>query len=204
MRLLDQRLVGVVIVLVLGLLVVVKRRATGSMIDLPGGDLLVKTVNIFNLLFLLVVSPLAAILLITRSAASIDPTHVGVPDPMLANAIQTVGLMTYVAGYALMAWALLALGRQYQPGGAAPHPGSHIVVAGPYRFVRHPMYAAALVGALGLSFLMESWAFFCGFVVYLVLILPLVRREEDGLRRAFGKHYVDYERRVRKLVPYIY
>jgi hypothetical protein len=71
MSLLDQWLVGVVILLVLALLVVIERRAIGSMIDLPSGDVLLKTVNIFNLLFLLIVSPLAAVLLITGTASSI-------------------------------------------------------------------------------------------------------------------------------------
>ncbi len=52
MRLRDQWLVGVVILLALALRVAVKRRATGSMIDLPGGDLLLKTLNILKLLFL--------------------------------------------------------------------------------------------------------------------------------------------------------
>ena len=66
------------------------------------------------------------------------------------------------------------------------------------------MYAAALVGALGLSCLMESWAFFCAFLIYLALILALVRREEDGLRRAFGEQYANYETRVRRLMPFVY
>jgi len=204
MRLLDQRLAGVVILLVLALLVAVKKRATGSTLDLPSGGLLLKAVNVFNLLFLLVVSPLAAIWLITRTATSIGLTQAGVPRPLLTDTIQAAGLVMYVAGYAVMAWALLVLGRQYQPGGAVPHPGDQVVVAGPYRFVRHPMYAAALAGALGLSLVMESWGFFCAFVAYLALILALVRREEDGLRRAFGARYADYEARVRKLVPFVY
>ncbi len=204
MRLLDQWLVGVVILLVLALLVVIKRRATGSMIDLPSGDVLLKTVNIFNLLFLLVVSPLAAVLLITGTASSIDPTHVSVPGPVLTSAIQSAGLLMYVGGYTRMAWALIVLGRQYQPGGAVPHPGDQIVLAGPYRFVRHPMYAAALIGAFGLSLLMESWAFFCAFLLYLVLIVALVRREEAGLRRAFGGEYAEYQTRVRRLLPFVY
>lgn len=134
-RLLDQRLVGVVILLVLGLLVV-RRRATGSLVELPTGGRLVRTADLFNLLFLLVVSPLAAILLLTRTA-SLDPAHGAVPGPCLANAVQFAGLLMYVAGYGLMAWAL-------------------------------------------------------------------VRREEDGLRRAFGGQHADYETRVRRLLPFVY
>jgi protein-S-isoprenylcysteine O-methyltransferase Ste14 len=123
---------------------------------------------------------------------------------VVAGATQAAGLLMYVGGYGLMAWALIVLGRQYQPGGAAPHPGDRIVVVGPYRFIRHPMYAAALTGAFGLSLLMESGAFFCAFLVYLVLIIALVRREEEGLRGAFGGQYADYEARVRRLLPFVY
>lgn len=204
MRLLDQRLIGVVILLVLTLLVIVKRRATGSTVDLPTGAPLIRIVNVFNLLFLLVASPLAAILLITRAASTVDPTHVSIDRRPLLIVIQLVGLVLYVAGYALMAWSLVVLGRQYQPGGTMPRPGDHVLVEGPYRFVRHPMYAAALIGALGLSLLMESWGFLCAFSVYLVLVLALIRREEAGLRSAFGEQYAAYQRRVRALVPFVY
>jgi protein-S-isoprenylcysteine O-methyltransferase Ste14 len=65
------------------------------------------------------------------------------------------------------------------------------------------MYAAALVGAFGLSLLMESWAFFWAFLVYLALIIALVRREEDGLRRAF-REYAEYEAHVPRLLPFVY
>jgi protein-S-isoprenylcysteine O-methyltransferase Ste14 len=204
MPLLDQRLVGVVILLVLALLVVVKKRATGSTVDLPAGDPLLKTVNVFNLLFLLVLSPLAAAALITRTAATLDPTHLVIDSPRLASAVQVSGLLLYVSGYALMAWALVVLGRQYQPGGADPHAGDHIVIEGPYRIVRHPMYAAALLGALGLSLVMPSWMFFGLFWLYLALILAVIRREEEGLRRAFGVRYTEYQARVRALVPFLY
>ncbi len=77
-----------------------------------------------------------------------------------------------------------------------------MVVDGPYKLVRHPMYAAALIGALGVCFLMQSLGFFCAVLVYLVLILALVRREEEGLVGAFGGQYEAYQRRVPALVPF--
>ncbi len=115
MRLLDQWLVGVVMLLVLALLVVIKRRATGSMIDLPSGDVLLKTVNIFNLLFLLVVSPLAAVLLITGTASSIDPTHVSVPGSR--SAIQSAwGLQYRGAGRSSTSTSTASPSRTTTPG----------------------------------------------------------------------------------------
>ena len=63
MHLLDQRILGIAILCLLGILVTVKRVSTGSILDKPKGNLLVQLVNIFNLFFLLIVNPLAAILL---------------------------------------------------------------------------------------------------------------------------------------------
>ena len=78
MHLLDQRILGIAILCLLGMLVIVKRVATGSILDKPKGNLLVQLVNIFNLFFLLVVNPLAAILLITGRPGddrSFPPDH---------------------------------------------------------------------------------------------------------------------------------
>jgi len=63
MNLYDQRILGIAILCLLGILVTVKRVSTGSILDKPKGNLLVQFVNIFNLFFLLIVNPLAAILL---------------------------------------------------------------------------------------------------------------------------------------------
>jgi len=79
-----------------------------------------------------------------------------------------------------MAWALIDLGRGYQVGGSAPRPDDRLVTAGPYRFVRHPMYAAALAISLGLSLLLQSAVFAAVFGIYLALILALIPAEEAG------------------------
>jgi len=120
MHLLDQRILGIVILFLLGLLVVVKQIATGSVLDKPKGNFIVQLVNIFNLFFLLIVNPLAAVLLITHRLVIIDPTHMTVEVPWLLIVMETVGLVMYMIGYFLMAWALITLGSNYQLGGCAP------------------------------------------------------------------------------------
>jgi hypothetical protein len=47
MHLLDQRILGNVILFLLGVLVIVKRMATDSILDKPKGNLLVQLVNAF-------------------------------------------------------------------------------------------------------------------------------------------------------------
>ena len=204
MHLLNPLILGIGILFLLALLVIVKQAATGSILDKPKGSLLIQLVNIFNLFFLLVVNPLAAILLITRLLETVDPTHLAINEPVILRAFEIVGLVLYVTGFALMAGALLTLGRNYQLGGSAPRSEDDMVIKGPYKLVRHPMYAAALAISLGLACLIQSWAFFGVFCIYLVLMIPLIPMEEQGLQKAYGGQYAAYRQRVRKLIPFVY
>ena len=204
MHLLDQKILGIAILFLLGILVTVKRVATGSILDKPEGNLMVQAVNIFNLFFLLVVNPLAAILLITSRLVTRDPTHLTIYDLRILMVVEIVGLVMYVIGYVLMAASLITLGRNYQLGGSAPRSEDTMIMDGPYRLVRHPMYTAALSISAGLTCLVQSWAFCCVFLIYLVLILLLIPVEEVELRKAYGQQYVVYQQKERKLVPFVY
>ena len=201
MHLLDQRILGIAILFLLGMLVIVKRVATGSIFDKPQGNFMMQFVNIFNLFFLLVVNPLAAILLIIRRLPAIDPTHVIIAEPWLLMVLEIVGLVVYVLGFLLMAWALITLGNIYQLGGSTPRAGDKMVMEGPYKLIRHPMYTSALSISLGLSCLIQSLAFFCVFCCYLVLILRLIPLEEDKMREAYGDQFLAYRQKVKKLIP---
>lgn len=204
MHLFDQRLLGIIILLLLGMLVIVKRITTGSILDKPNGDLMIQLVNIFNLFFLLVINPFAAILLITGNVTTIDPTHLVIPESGLLKVFEAVALVFYVIGYLMMAWSLITLKRNYQLGGIAPRSTDTIVTTGPYRLVRHPMYAAALSIALGLACSIQSWGFLSLFFIYLLLIFLLIPVEENALRKKYGEQYRLYKLRTRKLITLIY
>ncbi len=204
MHLIGPTILGSLIVLLLAALVVVKQITTGSVLERPQGGRLLQLVNIFNLLFLLVVNPLAAIGLILGRLEPLDPTHVEVQAGWLLAALEVLGALLYLAGFLLMAWALLTLRRNYQLGGSTPRLGDHLVTDGPYALIRHPMYAAALSIALGLACLVQSLAFLAVFVIYLVLALPMIPLEEQGLQQAYGNEYAAYRKRTKLLVPAIY
>ena len=182
-----ERIFGILILLLLGVLVITKQLATGSILDKPKGKFLVQLVNIFNLFFLLVVNPLVAILLITQNVDTFDPTRLIIDIPWLVNTFVVVGLVLYVMGFLLMAWALIRLRSNYQLGGSTPRSTDKRVILGPYRFVRHPMYAAALYISLGLALLTQSLACLAVFCIYLVLISLLIPLEEKGLQQAYGR-----------------
>ena len=204
MHLMDQRILGIIILVLMGMLVIAKRLASGSVLDKPKGNLMVQLVNIFNLFFLLVVNPVAAVLLIARRMEAGDPTRLTLDRPALLPVLESTGIVLYVAGIFLMAWALLSLGRNYQLGGTAPRDGDAMVRHGPYRLIRHPMYTAALSISCGLACLIQSVACFSVFCIYFVLILMLIPLEEKGLQQAYGKEYTVYRQSTAKLFPFVY
>jgi protein-S-isoprenylcysteine O-methyltransferase Ste14 len=80
---------------------------------------------------------------------------------------------------------------------APPAPTAHLVVAGPYRFVRNPMYVAVAAIILGQALLFGSW----GVLLYLALVLIAVASfvrfyEEPTLESTYGIQYVAYRNKV--------
>lgn len=206
MHLVDQRILGVVILLLLGMLVITKHLATGSILrDKPiGGCLRMWITHTFNLFFLLMVNPLAAMVFIAREIEAVDPTRITIDVPWLVKVLEIGGMALSGGGFLLMVWALVRLGRNYQVGGNAPRKDDGLVIGGPYRFVRHPMYTAALSISLGLACLIQSLAFLSVFLIYVGLMILLVPAEEEALRRAYGEQYIAYQTKVRKIVPLLY
>ena len=85
---------------------------------------------------------------------------------------------------------------------APPAPTAHLVVVGPYRFVRNPMYLAVLTIILGQALLFGSW----GAVVYAGVVLLMVALfvrgyEEPTLEDEYGDEYREYRRNVRGWIP---
>ena len=204
MHLLDQTILGIAILILLGMLVTLKRITTGSTLDKPKGSFLLQLVNIFNLFFLLIVNPLAAILLITHRLEMLDPSHWTINIPWILMLLEIAGLLLYGIGFFLMAWALIRLGRNYQLGGSTPRPEDKMVKDGPYGLIRHPMYTAALSISLGLACAVQSWIFFCVFCIYLVLLLFLIPMEEEELQKAYGSEYRTYQHKAGMLMPFIH
>ena len=77
-----------------------------------------------------------------------------------------------------------------------------LVTHGPYRWIRHPLYAVALLELLCLALLASNWyllLFPCiGVIVFRLLIIP---KEEANLIRVFGSQFEEYRHRTGALAP---
>ena len=204
LQLIDPQILGIAILVLLGFLVICKRMSSGSILDRPRGGFLIQLVNGFNLFFLLVLNPLTALLLVTDNLEIISPTRIIFEEQRTLLNLEITGLALYVLGFFLMVLSLIKLGRNYQLGGSTPLFGDKMIVNGPYKRIRHPMYTAALSISLGLALLTPSWVYWGFFGFYLILIILLIPLEEKGLQEVYGQQYAAYQQKVRKLIPFIY
>jgi protein-S-isoprenylcysteine O-methyltransferase Ste14 len=77
-----------------------------------------------------------------------------------------------------------------------------LVTDGPYRWVRHPLYSAALLEILALSLMAGNWLmallWLIGVLVFRLIIIPI---EETKLIAAFDGEYERYRARTGALTP---
>ena len=80
-----------------------------------------------------------------------------------------------------------------------------LVTSGIYEKVRHPMYTAFWVWAIGAAFLLPNWvAGFSGIIGFGTLFFLRVGQEEDMMRAEFGEEYEAYIKRTKKVFPGVF
>jgi len=80
-----------------------------------------------------------------------------------------------------------------------------LVTSGIYEKVRHPMYTAFWVWAIGAAFLLPNWiAGFSGLVGFGILFFLRVGQEEKMMKAEFGDEYIAYMKSTKKVFPGIY
>jgi protein-S-isoprenylcysteine O-methyltransferase Ste14 len=116
--------------------------------------------------------------------------------------VELTGLGLVGLGFALVLWCLATFAFVGK-GTAAPFdPPRKLVVVGPYRFVRNPIYIGAVVAMLGAAMVLRSaWLVLYAFVVLVVTHLLVILYEEPHLRGLFGQSYEDYLRTVHRWIP---
>jgi len=108
-----------------------------------------------------------------------------------------------VIGIAL-SWAAVAhLGKQFRIH-AGLYVDHELVRTGPYRIVRHPIYASVLAMLLATIVLLTPWPrAFLALAVFIIGTEIRVRSEDRLLASRFGGQFADYRKRVPAYIPFI-
>jgi protein-S-isoprenylcysteine O-methyltransferase Ste14 len=117
--------------------------------------------------------------------------------------VRVVGLAVGLAGAVLLVWASVVLGR-LTIHEAAVREDHALIASGPYRFVRHPVYAGYLALLLGSGVAALNVSVLLIWPVSLVGILIQAASEEQVLRERFGHDYERYLRQTGRLAPRVW
>ncbi|MCK4233582.1 isoprenylcysteine carboxylmethyltransferase family protein [candidate division WOR-3 bacterium] len=72
---------------------------------------------------------------------------------------------------------------------------SALILEGPFRFSRHPMYLGMVVGLLGVAIILGSLIAFLVPIAFLITMhIVFIRHEEKALEQTFGQEYLDYKK----------
>jgi len=116
--------------------------------------------------------------------------------------ILAAGFVIFVLGLGLAVWARLYLGRNWgMPMSRKLNP--ELVTAGPYRYIRHPIYSGILLALLATALTTSLyWLLICAIVGVYFIYSALM--EERLLTKEFPRAYPAYKASSKMLVPFIF
>jgi protein-S-isoprenylcysteine O-methyltransferase Ste14 len=123
----------------------------------------------------------------------------GALDPI----VLALGAIMYFPAIGFYLWGWITLGKFYavsNTAGADLYSDHRIIKDGPYQHVRHPMYLAVILSAIGALLIFRTWAMVVFFPMTLVVIRR-ANREEALLEMEFGSEWREYQGKVPKWFP---
>lgn len=85
-----------------------------------------------------------------------------------------------------------------------PTEARRLETGGLYRYIRHPMYVALFLAAVGMPLILRSlWGAILALLAFVPLLAVRIRWEEARLTDHFGDEYRAYAARTKRFVPWI-
>jgi protein-S-isoprenylcysteine O-methyltransferase Ste14 len=126
----------------------------------------------------------------------------GIIRPPAIAAPQIAGIILGSSGAALALWCIFTFATIGKGTPAPFDPPRKLVIRGPYRFVRNPMYIGAALALAGAALFYKSAPLLAYAAAFLVVChLFVLAYEEPTLHRTFGPDYEAYCQRVRRWWP---
>jgi protein-S-isoprenylcysteine O-methyltransferase Ste14 len=142
----------------------------------------------------------ALVLSVADLVVFFDYGHWRLTPALEQPALQIAGLVLYVLTFAWFLWTDPYLARHF----AAGLDNRRLIAAGPFRWVRHPRYLGVLATHVAFALAMASVLAWGLLLLWVIVLVVRIGREEAHLRQVFGAEYEEYSRRTARLLPGIY
>jgi len=152
---------------------------------------------------LLTLRPVAAVSMASFVAYLIEPRWMAWAQLPLPPALRWCGAPIGLLAGALIVWTFHNLGTNLTDT-VVTRASATLVTRGPYRWVRHPFYAAFALAVIANSLMTANAFLAASATTAFVLIVVRTRGEEENLVRRFGDEYRDYMRRTGRFVPRVW
>lgn len=103
----------------------------------------------------------------------------------------------------LILWAIIIMQKSKLSILPEPSANATLITKGPYRFIRHPMYTAILLGSVGLVINQFTWLRLAIVIALAIVLLIKLNWEEKMLSQKFDA-YKEYMKHSKRLVPFIF
>lgn len=141
---------------------------------------------------------------ITQLAIIAEATYLRFPESVSWNYITTFALIIMLVGIILRSWAVAMLGDQFTWHINSTTSGK-LVKTGLFQFLRHPGYAGALLTYTFSAIFLHAWfSLVFSFIVLSIAFLRRIYFEEYTLKQVFGKEYLEYCKKTKRIFPLIW
>lgn len=128
----------------------------------------------------------------------------GIVHPTTIEMPQILGISVGTLGAFSALWCIFTFSFIGKGTPAPFDPPQHLVVRGPYRYVRNPMYIGAGLALIGAGLFYESLVLLSYAGIFLLVChLFVILYEEPTLRRTFGSEYEMYCQNVNRWWPIV-
>jgi protein-S-isoprenylcysteine O-methyltransferase Ste14 len=117
--------------------------------------------------------------------------------------VSVISIVLLAASVLLVAWAIIAMRQSKFRISPVPATVAVLITNGPYKYIRHPMYTAIVLGAAGLLTCYFSWLRLGMSVVLAIMLIIKLFWEEKMLAEKFSG-YTNYKKKTRRLLPFVF
>ncbi len=114
-----------------------------------------------------------------------------------------LGLLIQIFGILIGSWAIFTV--KIGNFNVQPEVKSDLlIVKGPYKWIRNPMYLAVILFYFPIVFQNYNWINSIVFIMLIIVLILKILREEKFLKLKFGEDYLNYKIKTKRLIPFLF